>query len=50
MITDESDTLPDSKHHSSHGVPAVGSVIQDRFETHEVFQRIVVASEKSDDE
>ena len=29
---------------SRHGAPAAGAVVRDRFETHEVFDRIVVAA------
>lgn len=31
---------------SQHGAPSVGSVVQDRFETFEVFQRIVAAADE----
>lgn len=31
---------------SRHGAPAVGAVVQDRFETHEVFHRIIVAADE----
>ena len=31
---------------SRHGAPAVGAVVRDRFETHEVFHRIIVAADE----
>nr|WP_267640141.1 formate/nitrite transporter family protein [Haloarchaeobius amylolyticus] len=46
MTSDEPDTPPEPQQHSSHGAPAVGSAIEDRFETHEVFQRIIVAADE----
>ncbi len=46
MTVDESDATAESAPQSSHGAPAVGSTIRDRFETHEIFQRILVAADE----
>ncbi|GAA0653660.1 formate/nitrite transporter family protein [Salarchaeum japonicum] len=44
-MTGDDETDPADRR-SSHGAPAVGSTIRDRFETHEVFQRIIVAADE----
>lgn len=44
-MTEEQDATQEPQR-SSHGAPAVGSAIRDRFETHEVFQRIIVAADE----
>jgi len=46
MVDFEDDVpLKKSVETSKHGVPAVGAVVRDRFETDEVFQRSVALSE-----
>ncbi|RBI64604.1 hypothetical protein DMJ13_09045 [halophilic archaeon] len=40
------ETVREAIEHSRHGAPAVGSVVRDRFETHEVFQRILAAADE----
>ncbi|PSP96863.1 hypothetical protein BRC89_12950 [Halobacteriales archaeon QS_4_70_19] len=41
MRDDEPGSVRDAIDQSQHGAPAAGAVLRDRFETHEVFQRIV---------
>ncbi len=43
---DDGETVREAIEQSQHGAPAAGAVIHDRFETHEVFQRIVVAADE----
>lgn len=40
------DDSPSTVEQSAHGAPAVGSVVRDRFETYEVFQRIIAAADE----
>lgn len=42
-------SLKESVETSKHGAPAVGAVVRDRFETNEVFQRIVAAADEEID-
>jgi formate/nitrite transporter FocA (FNT family) len=42
-------SLRESVEQSEHGAPAVGAVVRDRFETDEVFQRIVAAADEEID-
>ncbi len=46
MTDDESESTDENAVQSAHGAPAVGAVVRDRFETHEVFQRITVAADE----
>lgn len=46
MPADGSNPPRESADESHHGAPAVGAVVRDRFETHEVFQRITVAADE----
>ena len=50
MVDSEEDvSLKESVETSEHGAPAVGAVVRDRFETDEVFQRIVAAADEEID-
>ncbi len=42
---DPDDSLRKSVEQSRHGAPAVGAVVRDRFESNEVFQRIIAAAD-----
>ncbi|RDI71465.1 formate/nitrite transporter family protein [Halopelagius longus] len=44
--TPENETVREAIEQSRRGAPAVGSVVRDQFETHEVFQRIVAAADE----
>lgn len=47
MSDSESDeSVRDAVERSRHGAPAAGAVVRDRFETHEVFQRIMTAADE----
>ena len=43
---DEGDSIRDAVERSRSGAPATGEVIRDRFETDEVFQRIIAAADE----
>jgi formate/nitrite transporter FocA (FNT family) len=43
------DDESDGKEFSEHGAPAVGAVVRDRFETDEIFQRIITAADEEMD-
>ncbi len=43
--SDGDDSLRKSVEQSRHGAPAVGKVVRDRFESNEVFQRIIAAAD-----
>jgi formate/nitrite transporter FocA (FNT family) len=42
----EDETVREAIERSQHGAPAVGAVVRDQFETHEVFQRIIAAADE----
>lgn len=44
--TPDDETVREAIERSQRGAPAVGSVVRDQFETHEVFQRIVAAADE----
>ncbi|HMB50650.1 MAG TPA: formate/nitrite transporter family protein [Natronoarchaeum rubrum] len=43
---DADESIRDAVERSRHGAPAAGAVVRDRFETHEIFQRIIVAADE----
>nr|WP_178916004.1 formate/nitrite transporter family protein [Natronomonas gomsonensis] len=47
--TDPEESVREAVERSRSGAPAVGAVVRDRFETHEVFQRIIVAADEEID-
>ena len=40
------ESIRDAVERSRHGAPAAGAVVRDRFETNEIFQRIIVAADE----